>query len=66
MNKNVSIFLEALRLFAALLVFVGHAGSVFQIELPSLVGHSAKEGVAIFFVLSGFVIAFVTQEKEPN
>lgn len=66
LNKNVSIFLDALRLFAALLVFVGHAGSVFQIELPSLVGHSAKEGVAIFFVLSGFVIAFVTQEKEPN
>lgn len=35
-------------------------------DLPAMVGHSAKEGVAIFFVLSGFVIAFVARHKEPD
>lgn len=66
MSRNLSVFLDLLRLFAALLVLVGHAGEVYEMHLPAMVGHSAKEGVAIFFVLSGFVIAFVTQHKERD
>ncbi|WP_232495441.1 acyltransferase family protein [Novosphingobium kaempferiae] len=62
----MSVFLDLLRLFAALLVLVGHAGEVYKMHLPAMLGHSAKEGVAIFFVLSGFVIAFVTQHKERD
>lgn len=65
-NRNLSVFLDLLRLFAALLVLVGHAGEVYRMKLPAMIGHSAKEGVAIFFVLSGFVIAFVTQHKEKD
>ncbi|MFC0202802.1 acyltransferase family protein [Novosphingobium soli] len=66
LTRNVSLFIDLLRLFAALLVLVGHAGEVYRLDLPDTVEHSAKEGVAIFFVLSGFVIAFVTARKEHD
>ncbi|PNU05603.1 acyltransferase family protein [Novosphingobium guangzhouense] len=66
MSRNLSVFLDLLRLFAAMLVLIGHAGEVYQLQLPAMIGHSAKEGVAIFFVLSGFVIAFVAQNKEKD
>jgi peptidoglycan/LPS O-acetylase OafA/YrhL len=62
----VSVFLDLLRLGAALLVLVGHMGAVYRLDLPDIIGHSAKEGVAIFFVLSGFVIGFVATSKEPD
>lgn len=66
LTRNLSVFLDLLRLSAAMLVFAGHMALMFALPLPSLLGHSAKEGVAIFFVLSGFVIAFVGKEKEQN
>lgn len=66
LSRNLSIFLDLLRLMAALLVLMGHAGEVYRMHLPTLLGHSAKEGVAIFFVLSGLVIAFVTDRKERD
>lgn len=66
LNRNLSVFLDLLRLVAALLVLVGHAGEVYHLHMPDILGHSAKEGVAVFFVLSGFVIAFVTSGKEPG
>ncbi|AXB77297.1 acyltransferase [Novosphingobium sp. P6W] len=66
LSRNLSVFLDLLRLFAALLVFVGHTGAVYSLNMPVIVAHSAKEGVAIFFVLSGFVIAFVTECKEHD
>lgn len=66
LNRNLSVFLDLLRLFAALLVLIAHAGRIYQMHLPDLVAHSAKEGVVIFFALSGFVIAFVTTEKERD
>ncbi|MFD2579567.1 hypothetical protein ACFSTD_15255 [Novosphingobium colocasiae] len=49
MNKSLSLFLDLLRLGAALLVLVGHMAEVFALHLPDLIHHSAKEGVAIFF-----------------
>lgn len=49
-----------------MMVVTAHAGQVYQMHLPDIIGHSAKEGVAIFFVLSGFVIAFVADTKEPD
>lgn len=66
MTRNVSVLLDLLRLFAALLVLLGHAGEVYGMNLPAMIGHSAKEGVAIFFVLSGLVIAYVTEHKERD
>lgn len=66
LTRNLSVFLDLLRLLAALLVLLGHAGEVYGMGLPAIVGHSAKEGVAVFFVLSGFVIAFVAQSRERD
>lgn len=66
MTRNLSIFLDLLRLFAALLVVIGHAGALYHIAMPDIIAHSAKEGVAIFFVLSGFVIGYVTSGKERD
>jgi peptidoglycan/LPS O-acetylase OafA/YrhL len=67
LNKNLSVYLDILRTIAALLVFVGH---VHTFLLPnfslSLVFSHAREAVAIFFVLSGFVISFVVNEKEGD
>ncbi|MGF7155682.1 acyltransferase family protein [Novosphingobium gossypii] len=66
MARNLSVFLDLLRLAAAVMVFVAHGGAVYGMDLPPMIGHSAKEGVAIFFVLSGLVIAFVTDQKEHD
>lgn len=65
MNPTVSFRLDALRACAALMVFfchlsqLGYAGQA----LPAEVG---RIGVLIFFVMSGYVIAFVTEHKHRN
>jgi peptidoglycan/LPS O-acetylase OafA/YrhL len=63
MKKNLSLFLDLLRFASALGVVIGHARNelLFWV-LPCFV--SPTECVAVFFVLSGFVIRFVTIEKE--
>jgi peptidoglycan/LPS O-acetylase OafA/YrhL len=67
MNKGLSTYLDALRFSAALAVFFRHlsfsnvsGGFLWQLY-PF--GHDA---VVIFFVLSGFVIAYVTDTKEAT
>lgn len=64
MNRQFSIYLDFVRFVAALLVYVYHSNQRYVIDslLPfSGYGHSS---VIVFFVLSGFVIAFVTETKE--
>lgn len=63
MNPSLSIYLDAVRLFAAVLVLIGHAFNHTGGHFSALAGHGAAS-VAVFFVLSGFVIAFVTDKKE--
>lgn len=63
MKRDLSIYLDLLRLIAALGVFLGHGSHLFSGGLGRI-GFHAAESVAVFFVLSGFVIAFVTSEKE--
>ncbi len=66
MNRQFSVYLDLVRFLAALLVYVYHSNQRFLIEsvLPaSNFGHSS---VIVFFVLSGFVIAFVTATKEST
>jgi len=65
MNKELSTYLDLLRLGAAATVFLGHlswiaisGGFLWQIQLY---GHSA---VIVFFVLSGFVIQYAADVKE--
>jgi peptidoglycan/LPS O-acetylase OafA/YrhL len=67
MNKDTSIFLDIVRFGAALLVFMHHfaypdisgAGKVI-----SFLGMFGEDAVVVFFVLSGYVIAFVSSEHE--
>jgi peptidoglycan/LPS O-acetylase OafA/YrhL len=66
MNRAFSVYLDLVRFIAACLVYVYHSNqrALIQDILPaSSYGHSA---VIVFFVLSGFVIAFVTDTKERN
>lgn len=63
-DGNLSIYLDLLRLGAAIVVFLSHA-HVFL--LPSIkIGPLGwgREAVAVFFVLSGFVISYVGQVSE--
>ena len=66
MAPAFSIYLDLVRFVAACLVVVYHSNSRLIVESPlpfSQYGHSA---VIIFFVLSGYVIAFTTATKERN
>ena len=66
MTPAFSIYLDLVRFLAACLVVVYHSNSRLIIEsvLPlSSYGHTA---VIVFFVLSGFVIAFATDTKDSN
>ncbi len=66
MNRPFSVYLDLVRFIAAFLVYLYHSNQRFLIEtkLPaSDYGHSS---VIVFFVLSGFVIAFVTATKESQ
>lgn len=66
MNRSLSIFLDLLRFVAAVVVVAGHLSlGYFSSGLPNWMP-LATGSVGIFFVLSGFVIAFVTQEKEKT
>lgn len=64
-NKTFSTYLDFLRGFAALLVFLHHAvneqiiGNSF-----ALLGAFGEDAVMIFFVLSGYVISYVATERE--
>lgn len=65
MTNSLSLYLDALRFGAALTVFVSHyakgrySGGLFW-EMTDY----GRIGVLVFFVLSGFVIAWVTETKK--
>jgi peptidoglycan/LPS O-acetylase OafA/YrhL len=64
MNKAFSVYLDLVRFAAACLVYLYHSNQRWLITdvLPmSNFGHAS---VIVFFVLSGFVIAYVTDTKE--
>ncbi len=64
MSRAFSLYLDAIRFLAALLVLFYHANWIYRpgILFTSL-GH---EAVVIFFVLSGFVIAYVADTREQD
>ena len=65
MDKAQSLYLDCLRFAAAMVVFLSHAASQ---KISGGIFWQLKEydqtAVMIFFVMSGFVIAFVTKERE--
>ncbi len=64
MSRAFSIYLDLIRFLAASLVMLYHANWIFRpgLTITSL-GH---EAVVVFFVLSGFVIAYVTDTREQD
>lgn len=64
MNRGFSIYLDLVRFLAACLVYLYHSNQRLLVEaiLPaSNYGHSS---VIVFFVLSGYVITYITDTKE--
>jgi peptidoglycan/LPS O-acetylase OafA/YrhL len=65
LKKEVSLYLDAVRFIAAMVVFVSHfafnriSGGLFW-----QMGAYSHEAVTVFFVLSGFVIAYVHDRRE--
>ena len=69
MNKPTSIYLDFIRFLAAVTVFFVHANyDRFTGGLPVLwrLKDFGNDAVMVFFVLSGFVIAYVSDQKEKT
>jgi peptidoglycan/LPS O-acetylase OafA/YrhL len=56
--------MDAVRFLAATIVLLAHASELLFSDLP--LPFPGKDAVIVFFVLSGFVIAFVTREKDGD
>ena len=63
MTNALSLYLDALRFGAALTVFLSHFGRVSGGLFWQMQAYG-RTGVLVFFVLSGFVIAWVTETRE--
>lgn len=69
MNRFLSIYLDLIRFLAALTVFFVHANyDRFTSNLPLVwrLKDFGNDAVMVFFVLSGFVIAYVADQKEKT
>jgi peptidoglycan/LPS O-acetylase OafA/YrhL len=60
MRKSTSVFLDGLRVLAALTVFAAHIVKILYTDYLWVPGHAM---VIVFFVLSGYVIAFSSLGK---
>lgn len=64
-NRPLSLLLDVIRFLAALLVFFHHAAiGKFGSGLPYRLIMTGREPVILFFVLSGFVIAYSAETKD--
>lgn len=69
MNKSLSIYLDLARFLAAATVFIVHANYdriTGGLPVVSLLKDFGNDAVMVFFVLSGFVIAYVSDKKEKT
>lgn len=66
--RPLSLYLDCCRLLAALLVVVSHYGpfGVITRGADAWVPDLGREAVMVFFVLSGFVIAYTTEQKNQS
>lgn len=66
MPKPFSVYLDLVRFLAACLVYVYHSNQRWLVEPILPASHYGHSSVIVFFVLSGYVIAFVTATKERD
>jgi peptidoglycan/LPS O-acetylase OafA/YrhL len=69
LNRATSVYLDTVRVFAVLLVFLSHAkrpGLGGNSVLLDTLGQYGQGGVAFFFVISGLVIAHVAATREST
>jgi peptidoglycan/LPS O-acetylase OafA/YrhL len=67
LNRELSLYLDLWRFSAALVVFLGHvSGARFTGGLLWQLGPYMGQAVAIFFVLSGFVIGYAVDRREAS
>ena len=66
--RPLSLYLDCCRLLAAVLVVASHYGpyGVITRRADSWVPNLGREAVIVFFVLSGFVIAYTTEYKRQS
>ena len=67
MSRATSFFLDVLRVVAALTVFFYHCVLFwYPGQANGIIGHLGHRAVIVFFVLSGYVIAYATWRRESN
>lgn len=66
MNRWFSLYLDVLRLMAASFVVYAHFNVRFLYPEKLPLAEHAHSAVTVFFVLSGFVVAFVVDQRENN
>lgn len=64
MNKELSIYFDLIRFLSCLAVLLYHSNMRNIIYEPIALSNYGHSAVIIFFVLSGYVISYVTTEKE--
>src|SRR5215813_2721503 len=64
MNKTFSLYLDFVRFLAALTVLLFHASGFDFMKIDTGFGRYGREAVVVFFVLSGFVIAYTADQKD--
>lgn len=67
LSRSFSLYLDCCRFLAAVFVVLSHFpqyGATAEVPNPWL--HLGRESVVVFFVLSGFVIAYTTERKSAS
>jgi peptidoglycan/LPS O-acetylase OafA/YrhL len=64
MPKAFSVYLDMVRFTAACLVYLYHSNQRWLVEPVLPASHYGHSSVIVFFVLSGYVIAYITATKE--
>lgn len=63
MSPRLSVLLDVMRLAAAAAVLCAHLSDLLLKDMPLWLSRHGQEAVSVFFVLSGFVIAYSCERK---
>jgi peptidoglycan/LPS O-acetylase OafA/YrhL len=66
MSPALSLYLDAVRIGAALFVVYAHSNLRFLLPAPLPLAEFGHSAVVVFFVLSGYVIAYVAEGRERD